>query len=365
MNVKFSVITVCYNAENLIRGTIESVLKQKWDNFEYIVIDGASTDETKEIVDEYVKSENRMICYSKKDKGIFNAMNKGIQYASGDFIIFLNAGDDFHDDGVLRKAAKEIISTNADILVGDVAFKTESGLLKHVYPVGAELYKDLSSGNCICHQVVFASKESLNSGFDEYFSTCADYDWICRQVILGRKIVKLDTIVVNYDIHGITGQVNYQKIHWKEYFEIIERYFPQPEFRFGREVKELYLLERKEYFLCKFMNRWLTLKQKGISLDEFFIQKKIQTIAIYGTHYIGKRLYDEFQGSSIKVAYAIDRNLCDKGWNIPVFHPDNELENVDAVVVTPIFDFLEIRDILSMKFDCPIFSIENILYYEY
>ena len=363
--VKFSIITVCYNAQNLIRGTIESVLKQKWDNFEYIIVDGASSDGTLKIVSEYEKKENRMMCYSEKDSGIFNAMNKGIHYASGDYIIFLNAGDDFHTDIVLEKAAKKITVENADILIGDVAFKTEMGLSKHSYAVGNDLYENLAKGNSICHQVVFASKETLEGGFDEHYPTCADYDWICRQVKTGSKIVKLDMVVVNYDIHGVTSQVNYQKVHWQEFFEIIGKYFPQPEFKYGKEVKEWFVAERKEYFLCKFMNRWLMLKQRGINLSDFFVQKGMKKIAIYGIHYIGKRLYDEFQGSAVEVVYAIDRNPRENGWNIPVLHPDNALKDIDAVVVTPIFDYLEIKKILSAKLSCPIFSVEDILYYEY
>lgn len=363
--VTFSVITVCYNAEKVIQETIESVLKQTWKDFEYIIVDGASTDKTIDIVSQYARSEKRLIWYSEPDNGIFHAMNKGIRYASGDFLIFLNAGDRFHSSQVLAKAAELAEAVFPDIMIGDVAFRLETGLSRYKYAVDKELEDNLGRGKNVCHQVIFASKECLEEGFDEYFPTCADYDWLCRQMKAGRKTAKLDIVVTDYDIHGITSQAKFQKIHWKEYFEILEKYFPQPGFKFGEEIKQLFVQERKGRYQYMFMNRWLSLKQKGICMSAFFEQKGIYSIAIYGVHYMGERLYNELKESQVEVMYAIDRNTTGRGWNIPVFHPEDMLQDVGAVVITPIFDFLEIKDMLSKKLDCPMFSIEEVLFYEY
>lgn len=361
--VVFSIITVCFNAEKEIRSTMESVLRQNFKNFEYIVVDGASTDSTVAIVQEYAGKDTRIKWHSEPDSGVFNAMNKGIGYARGDFLLFLNAGDEFHSEDVLTKASK--VAEGADIIIGDVAFKTESGLAKRIYPVGEELLENLKRGDCVCHQVVFASEESLKDGFDERYTTCADYDWICRQMNAGRRTVKLDIVVTDYDITGITFQTKYQKIHWKEYFEVIGRNFPCLEFKYGEEVKKLFVQERKEHFMYEFMNRWLFLKQKGIDLSIFFICQGIQSVAIYGTHHMGQRLFDELRESEIEVKYAIDRNPRKPDWKIPIRHPNDVLERVDAVVITPVFDFLEIKDSLSAKLACPMFSMEEILFYEY
>ena len=175
----------------------------------------------------------------------------------------------------------------------------------------------------------------------------------------------MDTVVVDYDINGITNQVRHQKIHWKEYFEVIKRNFPQTGFRYEAEVKKLLIQERKVYFLYEFMNRWLLLKQKNINLSKFFIDKKLKSIAIYGAHYMGQRLYDELQGSSVNFLYAIDKSPKRLDWQIPIYHPNDILENVDAIVITPIFDYLEIKDDLSEKLICPMLSIEDVLFYKY
>lgn len=362
-NIKFSIITVCFNAEKVIRPTMESVLKQDYENFEYIIVDGASTDGTVAVIQEHARKDARIQWRSEPDSGVFNAMNKGIQRAQGDFLLFLNAGDEFHSADILQRAAE--IAEGADVIIGDVAFKRENGLSKHVYPVGEELLNNLKKGESVCHQVVFAAKDTLTEGFDERYTTCADYDWICRQVNADKKIVKLNAVVVDYDISGITFQTKYQKIHWKEYFEVIGKNFPRTGFPYGREVKQLFVQERKEHFMYEFMNRWLMLKQQGVSLSLFFEHKKIKTIAIYGVHNMGQRLYDELQDSRITVKYGIDRSSKKPKWGVPVLHPNDALEMVDAVVITPVFDFLEIRDSLYATLSCPMFSIEEVLFYEY
>lgn len=363
LNSLFNIITVCLNAEKTIRPTMESVMNQTWQDFEYIIVDGGSVDSTLDIVKELAAKDGRIQWRSEPDTGIFNAMNKGIRRAKGDFLLFLNAGDELHDNYVLEKAARVV--AGADIVIGDAAFKVESGLSVAAYPVGMELLDNLRRGRNVCHQAVFASRECLADGFDEKYMFCADYDWLCRQVNAGKKTVRLDTAVVDFDIHGATFQVRHQKRHWQEYFEVIGRNFPRPEFEYGDEIKTLFVQQKKEHILYEFMNRWLALKQKGVDFSTFFSYQGIQSIAIYGIHHMGERLYDELKGSAIKVAYAIDRNPRKLEWKISVVQPDDVLEPVDAVVITPVFDFLEIKSSLSAKLDCPMIFIEDVLFYKY
>lgn len=359
----FSIVTVCLNAEKTIRSTMESVLRQKWQDFEYIIVDGSSTDATLSIVQKFARDDRRIRWYSEPDYGIFNAMNKGINRAKGEFLLFLNAGDEFHSGEVLERAAEVV--RGADIVIGDVAFKTENGLSKSVYSVGTELLENLQKGRNVCHQVIFASKQCLVDGFDERYRFCADYDWLCRQVNIGRRIAKLDIVVTDFDVQGVTFQVKHQKRHWEEYFEVIGKNFPRLEFKYGNEVKALFVQQKKEHILYEFMNRWLMLKQSGVHISTFFLNKNIRSIAIYGIHYMGERLYDELKGSGVEVVYGVDQNAIRVRWEIPVCHPEDMLKPVDAVVITPIFDFLEIRNKLTCKLDCPMIFIEEVLYYKY
>ncbi len=362
-DIRFSIITVCLNAEEAIRPTIESVLSQDYVNFEYIIVDGVSVDATLEIVQEYARKDKRIQWRSEVDNGVFHAMNKGIGRSTGEYLLFLNAGDEFHDNKVLSRAAK--MALGADILIGNLAFKTESGLDVRVYSAGEKLLENLRKGENVCQQVIFASRECFKGGFDEHFTTCADYDWLCRQVNAGKKVVHLGIVVVDFDTHGITFQVKHQKIHWKEYFEVIGKNFPPTGFPYGQEVKKLLVQERKNHYMYEFMNRWLLLKQKGIDLSSFFTRQEIYSVAIYGIDHMGQRLYDELKGGPIKVIYAVDRNPRKIDWEIPVYCPDDSLENVDAVVITPIFDFIDIRRMLEMKMNCRMLFIEDILFYEY
>lgn len=362
-DIKFSIITVCLNAEKVIRPTMESVLKQDYKNFEYIVIDGVSEDGTLDIIKEYAQKDERVQWCSESDSGVFNAMNKGIGRATGEYLLFLNAGDEFHDSKVLSSAAER--AAGADILIGNLAFKTETGLDVRVYSVGEKLMENLRKGESVCHQVIFASCECLKEGFDERFTICADYDWLCKQVNAGKSVIHLGIVVVDFDTHGITFQVKYQKIHWKEYFEVIGKNFSPTGFPYGQEVKKLFVQERKNHFMYEFMNRWLLLKQKGIQLSSFFVRQSIHSVAIYGIDHMGKRLYDELKGSPIKVAYAIDRNPRKMDWKIPVYFPNDVLESVDAVVITPLFDYLDIKKMLESKMNCRMLFIEEVLFYEY
>ena len=118
---KFSVITVTYNAEKVLEDTVQSVISQTYHHVEYIIIDGASKDGTLEIVNRYRDRINQLV--SEPDKGLYDAMNKGIALATGDYLCFLNAGDSFHEDDTLQKMVHSINGNELpDILYGETAF---------------------------------------------------------------------------------------------------------------------------------------------------------------------------------------------------------------------------------------------------
>lgn len=365
LKLKFSIITVCLNAEKAIRGTIESVLNQDWKNFEYIIVDGASTDETIKIIEEYASKDKRIRWYSQKDRGIYNAMNKGIHYAAGNFLYFLNAGDILFTNDVLRKVADKIVDLHPDIIIGDIVRKTEKGLKRDCYAVGNELAENLKNSINVCHQAIFASIESLKEGFDEQYKICADYDWLCRQVADRKKIEKIDLVIADFDMQGISSESQYRKILLEEVLSIPRKYYHEEALDKMGDIESLCLENFKRSLLYKCMNQFLVLKQKGIDISNFFSDRGIYTIAIYGVHYLGQRLRDELDESKVKVKYAIDKKTEVEDWQIPIFHPDENLPEVDAIIITPVFDFLEIKQKLSVKMECPIISIEALLFYKY
>ncbi len=359
-NLRFSVITVCYNEEKTIQKTMESVLKQSWDNFEYIIVDGGSEDATIPIVMDYAAKDPRIRWYSEKDKGIYDAMNKGIRYAEGDFLYFLNAGDLFYDAQVLKAAANVIEQSRAEIVIGKIIQDHGAGRVIHSYPVDC-LREDLSRRKIVCHQTIVASRESLKSGFEERYTICADYDWLCRQVNAQRRIAKLEHIIAVYDSSGISSQAQYRRILIEESMEIAFKNFPQEALIDYKTQEKLLIQESKNRALYNILNQWLRLRQRGIELYSYFTARGTRSVAIYGFHMLGQRLYDDLKDSPVRVLYAIDKKPAENDWEIPVYHPEDPLEAVDMIVITPIFDTLEIKRSLARKLDCNMISIEEIL----
>lgn len=167
-----SVITVCYNASSVIEKTILSVLGQTYPNVEYIIIDGFSTDGTKEIIKKYEKRIAKIV--SEPDKGIYDAMNKGINIASGEWVHFLNAGDIYHDNNVLEKFIP-LIDNKTQIAYGDTmhVFSKMSKIRKNL-PLSM-MYKRMPFGHPATIVRLAYHKNHL---FDTSFMLAGDYKFV-------------------------------------------------------------------------------------------------------------------------------------------------------------------------------------------
>lgn len=174
----FSVITVTFNCEREIKVTLESVASQTCDDYEYIVIDGQSKDKTVEIVKEHPTRVD--VLASEPDKGIYDAMNKGINIAKGNYIIFMNAGDTFASPDVLAVVKKHLSESNVDLLAGSA---------KVIYPdhstkkkTGTQPYKN-SKYMPVCHQSLFAKRDVLlRFPFDLSYKLAADFNFIMHAI---------------------------------------------------------------------------------------------------------------------------------------------------------------------------------------
>lgn len=204
MKPKFSIITVCYNSQNEIEKTILSVINQQQrELFEYIIIDGSSTDKTLEIIESYRKKIDIVI--SESDTGIYDAMNKGIKKASGEWILFMNSGDSFADNNVLKQVAQKITIKNikSDIIYGNVIklyrdksirFKAEKlSLLRYRMPFS--------------HQSTFVKTKILQKElFDTKYKIAADYDFFHKAYLQGYSFCYLDIYISLFDsVSGISS----------------------------------------------------------------------------------------------------------------------------------------------------------------
>jgi glycosyltransferase involved in cell wall biosynthesis len=178
-----SVITVCYNAAHLLKKTIESVIEQTYSNFEYIIIDGASDDRTKEVVKQF---ENRVDHFiSEPDTGIYDAMNKGIHISTGELIIFLNAGDYFISKDVLAFSISKMNFEKAHLFFGRFIWNDPRTcdiiLSDHEW---VTYTWDLQESN-FPHPATFYKKHLFDEigSFDTSYTLGADYEWNMRALV--------------------------------------------------------------------------------------------------------------------------------------------------------------------------------------
>lgn len=215
--LRVSVITVCLNCRDLIEKTITSVISQSCPNIQYIIIDGGSTDGTLEVIKKYQSCIDVVV--SEKDDGLYYAMNKGIRYASGDIIYFLNGGDYLYDAYTLEKVCTQFSQfPNSDILYGDVILYSDldSKYLSMHRPT--PLHALTLCG--ICHQALFARRDLFNSlePFNTKFHIYADYEWLLKSIIMRNcHFQYFKAPVAYYRVGGIS-----QKNPSKYYYERIK-----------------------------------------------------------------------------------------------------------------------------------------------
>jgi len=179
-----TVISICYNAGDSIRSTIESVIAQDYEHIDYVVIDGASTDNTLEIVREY-EDKIAMRIFSESDTGIADAMNKGIENAQGTFLIHMHAGDSFHNSDVLTKAVESYKKQGWQWATGAIDYIDEKGnaIIKNHFPLAnGYLHKHLYQSNPINHQATFVETAVFKEHglFDTDYQVAMDYEYWLR-----------------------------------------------------------------------------------------------------------------------------------------------------------------------------------------
>lgn len=208
MGKLITVVTVCFNAEEEIKRTVCSILDQSFSDFEYVVVDGKSTDGTVGYMSgKRDDLENKGISFnliSEPDKGIYNAMNKGIDLASGEWVIFLNAGDVFYDSLTLEKVCSFLNEApDADIVYGDVVLKKDN---KYKIEKVDDLEKILYLMP-FCHQSSFTRREVLKEfRFDEKYKICADHDLFARCFQNGRKFKYMSYPIAVYELFGKSSE---------------------------------------------------------------------------------------------------------------------------------------------------------------
>lgn len=234
---KFTIITCTFNAAETLERTIRSVDSQTYPGIEHLIIDGASKDGTLEIA----ATSKRAKFISEPDKGLYDAMNKGIRMATGDYIIFLNAGDKFHTDDTLEKVAA-MIKDDPDIIYGETALVDNDGTFKRMRRLKSPEnlnWKSFKKGMLVCHQSFWAKRElALRTPYDLIYRYSADVDWCIRIMKQSKVLLNTHETLIDYLEEGMSTKN--RKASLKERFKIMNAHYGL----FSTLINHIYFLFR-------------------------------------------------------------------------------------------------------------------------
>lgn len=257
----FSIVTVCLNAEKIIEKTIQSVLKQDYDNFEYIIQDGASSDKTIRIAESFAPAfAEKGISFriiSQRDQGIYDAMNKAVKEAEGEWILFMNAGDCFIDGTVLSKISANTDLDTSDVVYGDVVIQ-EEGL--YLYIKAREL-ESIRFGQPFCHQSAFTRRTLLDEiPFSLQYRMCSDFLFYLRIYLEGKTFSHIPMAISLYDTNGLSSDSIANR---KERLRILEQ-MPIRDEEAIQKIKSGLEKEKKEKFMHEHFWKFIPKKLRQI-----------------------------------------------------------------------------------------------------
>lgn len=241
--IRFSVVTITYNAERVLQRTFDSVLSQTYEGVEHLIVDGASKDGTVLLAEQYKaksdasESGHKVIILSEPDHGIYDAMNKGLTQASGDYIVYMNAGDFFPHADTLEKIVQHcqlneqptdelpgVLYGNTDIVDGEGHFLHP----RRLQPPAKLTWKSFRNGMLVCHQAFYARTDiAKNQQYDTRYRFSADVDWCIRVMKeterMGLALCNTKMVVANYTEEGATTQNHQASL--KERFDVMRRHY--------------------------------------------------------------------------------------------------------------------------------------------
>ncbi len=292
--IKFSVITVTYNCVETIERTIKSVVDQQNVLYEYLVIDGASTDGTTNIIDNYKPRLDYYI--SEPDNGIYDAMNKAIKHTTGDVVMFLNGDDYFASNHSLEDISKWIID-DSSIVIGRVQYGDKLSVCYSDKSIKSPYFEIFYP-----HQATFVPRSLYDSlgGFDEGYKISADFDWICRAIYEGVKIKWVDELISVYKLGGRSASLQC-KI---DEFNISRKYMELTKDLYIDEMKKDTEDKVRNYFFKEMcLNKGDYHKYNQV-LNEVF--HDVQTVQIWGAGMWGGILTNLFVECGIIVNHIFD-----------------------------------------------------------
>lgn len=243
--IRITYVTITFNAAKVLQRTLDSVLQQDYPNIVHLIIDGASTDDTLKLVDDYIARSNaaenghRIQVTSEPDKGIYDAMNKGLRSLDGDYVCFLNAGDFLPSPDTVSKIAEAATNTHHQtpntqlpaVLYGDTDIVDGEGRFLHhrrLSPPENLTWKSFKQGMLVCHQAFYARTDfAIATPYDMQYRYSADVDWCIRVMKAAEKenvpLLNLNMVVANYTEEGQTT-LHHRESLWERY-RVMEHHY--------------------------------------------------------------------------------------------------------------------------------------------
>lgn len=321
--MKVSIITVCYNSAKTIERTIKSVAKQGYEEIEYIIIDGGSTDGTLDIIDRY--KDKISVLVSEQDGGIYDAMNKGIARATGDIIGFMNS-DDWYADGAIVAITEAFKKTDADIVYGKTII-SENGIFRDRKNDSLD---DICFHMVFCHQAVFVKSNLLrNHPFDISYQIVADYEFFLTMYLQGKRFHQIDVIIAYFQAGGVSSNLFKAYMEFKKvslrvckgkvtdarYQGIIDYY------------RKSRILPIYSYIISRFR------AGQGWKLRKHLEKQKI---VLYGAGMIGKKLLSDMRDLGLNVIAFWDSNVSRYGTaleGVPIQAPCQKKQQQNSVII--------------------------------
>ena len=241
--IRFTVVTITYNAEAVLDRTLQSVLRQTYGGVEHLIIDGASKDGTLQMAEAYKQASDqserghKVIIKSEPDRGIYDAMNKGLMQASGDYIVYMNAGDCFPQDDTLEQVVRRcrlseypsdglpgVLYGLTDIVDGEGRYLRP----RRLQPPAQLHWRSFRHGMLVCHQAFYARTDiAKNLQYDLHYRFSADVDWCIRVMReterMGLPLSNIGIVVANYTEEGATTKNHQASL--KERFDVMRRHY--------------------------------------------------------------------------------------------------------------------------------------------
>lgn len=339
-----TIITVSLDSKKTIERTIKSVIEQTYPDIEYIVVDGGSTDGTVDIIKKY--ESNISVWVSEPDKGIYDAINKGIMMSTGEIIGIINS-DDWYERDAVENAVIAMEKNNAEMVCGNVVMHYKSGKSRILSP---RLNEDPLYGNIIPHPSVFArsalyEEEGL---YDVNYSIAADYKWMMGCIKKKHKIVCLDKAIAHFSDGGVSNTYHYDTI-----------------FQSAKIVKEFLDSLNSSVNSEEIINYWNERIQRAKGDDEMhrgskktisYLQRILkEPVVVWGTGHYGELMSGLLEQAQIKIDSFLDSDSSKVGsrfMDYSIKEPGSDLKGKQLLIAIDMPDDEMIKLIESKGYNC-------------